>query len=444
MQNTLSEFDLDQLLRLKTEPKNSDYKEKMNWNDPKDNRIGIIKDIIGMANTQDGGKIIFGVRDSDYELVGLLKEDFESFDQTKVNALLHSYTEPKFSCQVYKHKTNINNDERLFVIIDVPEFREEIILCKNNYPPSGNDSGKILKSGYIYIRTEKGSTESISSAQEMRELLGRAIAKKGDELLNNIDRLIKGKPSKATEDSEEKYKEEMEEADKSFSEVIGDKLKQYGYWELFAYPVDYNQKRISGRKKQIKEQIIKCKVHLGNWYFPHQNFSYQTFSDEVHNFSKGIQSYINQDNLSVEGYRAYQSGLFVWKKAFVEDMQSQNKAVLYFGNVIVFITGFLLFFKRYYEEIVIDSSLHVKIKLNKTKDRVLVDYTNMGVLPIELLAMATEDNISIERDIRLIEVKASYKEIAKQIIMEIFELFNYEVNESAIDKIQSKYFGQAL
>lgn len=448
MQSTLSELEFKQLLGIKTETINIDYKEKIKWvssqKDDKDNRVEIIKDILGMANTQGGGKIIFGVRDSDYEPVGLSEEEFESFDQTKVNDLLHRYTEPKFSCQVYKHKTNINNDERLFVIIDVPEFREEIILCKNNYPPSGDDSGKILKRGYIYIRTEKGSTESISSAQEMRELLGRAIAKKGDELLNNIDRLIKGKPSKTTEDSKEKYKEEIEKANAYFLK-ISYKLNQYGYWELYAYPNDYNPERILERKR-IKELIGKCKVYLGSWYFPHQDFSYKTFSDEANNFHSGIESYINQEDLSIEGYRAYRSGLFVWKKVFIEDMNSNKteKSFLYLDTVILFITGFLLFFKRYYEEIAIDSSLHIEIKLNKTRDRLLVKNTIFGVLPITPPAVSGDGNINIEKDIRLIELKASYREIAEQMIMEIFELFNYEINGSVVDEMQSRYFGQAL
>ena len=94
---------IEELLKLKCENKNLDYKEACSWNSSKEVKGEIIKDILAMANTQDGGTIIFGIRDSDFKFVGLSEDDYKSFDQTKVNYFLHKYTDPKHTCYINKY-----------------------------------------------------------------------------------------------------------------------------------------------------------------------------------------------------------------------------------------------------------------------------------------------------------------------------------------------------
>ncbi|MFH1336928.1 MAG: ATP-binding protein, partial [Candidatus Zixiibacteriota bacterium] len=301
----LLEEDIKQLLSQKTETKNLDFKERFNWkNSSKDEKLDIIKDVLAMANTQDGGRIVFGVRDDNYEHVEMSDEDYQSFDQTKVNDLLHNYTEPKHSCQVYKHKI----DEKYIVVIDTPEFEEVPIICKKDECSSDNPREQILKKGQIYIRTDKATTQMVSSAEDMRELLGRALVKKGDELLGMIERLIKGKPLKPSEESKEKYAEEIKEAEAFLSENIGEELKKYGHWAIYAYPTEYDSNRID--EKKIKELMQKAEANLTTyWPFPH------THDRNSSNFPNGRQSYTTE-GIDREGYRAFKSGLFVWKKAF--------------------------------------------------------------------------------------------------------------------------------
>lgn len=418
-----------QLIEIKTETKNLDYKEDLNWDkSSNDKKLETVKDIIAMANTQDGGKIVIGVRDDDYEFVGLSEEDYKSFDQTKLNEFLHKYTDPKFSCQVYKDKIY----EKYVVVIDIPEFQEVPIICKRDAHSSKNNSKQILQKGQIYIRTDKATSEVIPSAQEMRELLGRAIVKKGDELLNNIEHLIKGKPLKTTEDSEEKYKIEIKETNDYLSRVLGEELKKYGYWEVYVYPTDYVAKRIAELKK-IKELIEKSEVGLGGWHFP------DTDNGNASNFTKCRQAYTIW-NKYIEGYRAYQSGLFVWKRAIWEDIEGRNsngKPVLSFINAIYSITEFFLFFKRYYEEISPDSDLHIEVILNGTKDRKLIALDPSDSL--EDWYIAKEDLIRIQEDIKVVDLRASYKEIANRVIRDIFTVFNWDnVSEEVIDKLQTK------
>lgn len=174
--------DLKALLLVGTETRNLDYKEQFNWASiDQDEKVKLVKDILAMANTHNGGNIVFGVRDSDYQPVGISNDDFESFDQTKTNDFLHRYTDPRFSCQVYKFQT----EGRKHVLVEVREFAEIPIICKLN-AHSSKGGKSILKQGTLYIRTEKATSEAVSSSDEMRELLEMAMIKKETNLLATI------------------------------------------------------------------------------------------------------------------------------------------------------------------------------------------------------------------------------------------------------------------
>ena len=427
----LLEEDIKRLLSIKTETKNIDYKESLIWASGKnDQKLNIVKDILAMANTQDGGNIIIGVRDSNYECVGIPEEDYDSFDQTKVNDFLHNYTEPRHSCQVYKHTIDSKN----IVVIYVPEFEDVPIICKNDANSIADPNKLILKKGQIYIRTDKATSGIISSAEEMREFLGRAISKKGDELLHTIDRLIKGKPLKPTDESKEKYDAEIKEAEVFLSENIGEELKKYGHWAIYAYPTEYVPNRISDQRI-IKELIEKTEVDLRGWNFPH------TDVQDTINFTRGRQSYTIWDRF-IEGYRAYKSSLFVCKKAFWEDVQgytsNDDRLILSIPNLIWSITEFFLFFKRYYEEIAQNCDLSVKLVLNQTKNRKL-GYLDHRDVFLRGSFIAKENSICIEEPIKVVELRASFKEIANSVILQIFRVFNCnDITEEYIGKWQNK------
>src|SRR5207245_2416830 len=82
----LTEDEIRKMIEQKSETKNLDYKESLNWRtSTKDERLGVAKDLLAMANTQDGGRIVFGIRDENCEFIGMPEADWESFDTTTVN-----------------------------------------------------------------------------------------------------------------------------------------------------------------------------------------------------------------------------------------------------------------------------------------------------------------------------------------------------------------------
>src|SRR5712691_4383756 len=99
----LTEAEIKELLAQKTETKNLDCKESLNWGiTSNDEKCELVKDILAFMNTQDGGCILIGIRDDTLDLVGLEDDVFSSFDTTKVNDFLQNYTDPPASCQVQK------------------------------------------------------------------------------------------------------------------------------------------------------------------------------------------------------------------------------------------------------------------------------------------------------------------------------------------------------
>lgn len=426
----LTELEIKEIIEQKAESKNVDYKERCNWKSAaKDDKTEIVKDILAMANTQDGGKIVFGVRDSNFEFVGLNEDDYHSFDQTKVNDFLHKYSDPKHSCQVVKQLV----DQKRVVVLDVPEFSDVPVICKKDAHSSKDGARLILAQGQLYIRTDKASTQVIPGAQEMRELLGRALTKKGDELLHNIKRLIKGKPARTSDESKAEYEAETVEAEQFFLEKLGSDLENYGYWEVLAYPVEHAENRIA--LSEIKDLIKNSEVHLRGWDFPHTDTHGGTS-----NFNKGRQSVITWERYR-EAYRAYTSGLFIWNRVTWEDLMSEaskGSPSLSFISAIYSVTEFFLFLKRYYEKVSPDDDLAIFIKLTRTAGRSLVSLDD-GSAPLPPWYKCDEEQIVLAKTVKVVDLMASSIELANQTIREIFSIFNWDdVQEKVVADWQTK------
>src|SRR2546430_17283475 len=64
--------DIRSLLLQRAETPNLDYKAGFAWTkENRDLKYELVRDLIAMANTEDGGCIIFSVRDNDLDFVGV-------------------------------------------------------------------------------------------------------------------------------------------------------------------------------------------------------------------------------------------------------------------------------------------------------------------------------------------------------------------------------------
>ena len=414
----ITEGQLRELLAQKTESKNLDYKEFFNWSTAtNDEKCELIKDILSLFNTQDGGYIIIGVRDTDFALIGLNQDAFTSFDTTRVNDFLQRYTDPPASCEVQKLTLEGLN----IVAVGVPEFKDLPIICRKDAHSSTDQSKLILKAGGLYIRTDKATSILVPSAESMRDLMNRALLKRGDQLLSTIEALLRGRPTSNEQDTL-KYAEEIKAAREYFKEVLPSDFEGIGHWQLTAGPDVYNRERI-GDLTTVLKFLVETEVSLRGWNFPH------TDKETASNFSNGRQSHTVCKILGrpfVEAYRAYQSGLFVWRGAYREnapEFVAQYGRALSFVNVIYEMTEMFVFLKRYYSRIAENASVHVSIEMTDIKNRALV--ATGDALPFLNQPTSSEPRLLIEADYTVSELRASAEELAIRVVRRIFEVFNW-------------------
>ena len=150
-ENTTSEL-VDIILRgilYGREERHIEYKDSMSWSwKNKDARmINVVKCILGMANLPDGGYIVFGVKQQDNDFIpnGMDPEHFMSFNQDKVDDVVKNYAEPFVEVKVTKVSRDVVNNKAIseginefpddggdFIVIEVGEFKELPVICKNN------------------------------------------------------------------------------------------------------------------------------------------------------------------------------------------------------------------------------------------------------------------------------------------------------------------------
>lgn len=411
----LSDSELKELVDQRAETRNLDYKASFNW-DAADNdaKCELVKDILALLNTQDGGRIVIGVRDGDLEPVGMTDADFVSFDTTKVNEFLHRYTDPQSSCEVQK----LTLSGLKFVVISVPEFKDIPIICKRATNSSKDSSKTILKLGGVYVRTEKATSVLVPTSEEMRDLLNRAMLKRGDQLLGQIRTLLTGNPPAKEEDIDQ-YDGEIAEARKYFEESMPESAEELGHWEVISMPLKYNKERVASIT-EVYKSLVESQVSLRGWNFPH--FKGETDS----NFASGRQSYTNFMH-HIEAHRAYQSGLFVWRGLYWENFshfEKQHGKALSFVNVIYTVTEFLLFFKRYYERISPEASIRFSIVMTDIRNRSL-EATDWNAIPFMADYTAKVPTLEIQKEYTVSELRATAEEISIGVVQRIFEVFNW-------------------
>jgi hypothetical protein len=416
-------------INKKVETPNLDYKEGFTWSkENRDKQFELIRDILAMANTRDGGTIILGVKDDTRELVGVSQEIWDSFDQSSVAEMAHRYGKPKVNIQVIKTEVQ----KKRVVAFMVTEFEDVPIICADTITMKLNNQRPILRKSAVYIRTSAAITEEISSDQDMRELLSRAMLKRGDELLRSVERLIKGKPLNPTEESINLYRDEVRQAEDWFKDVLQKGFQTSPRWELITHPSQYLPERVPNLP-DLERLIKESQVSLRGWPFP-----YLGSQENQSAFNKGFQGHVDTPDIR-EGFRFYKSGQFIFKRVLWEDLKGykteKGKATLSFINAIYNLTEWLLFLARLHEAMGTTDSVRLQVNLIGCKNRQLASFDARVHLHSEWYE-SQEDIICFQRDYTVEELRASPKAIAVNISKHIFYIFNVKDKDIADEHIE--------
>ncbi|TWC90147.1 putative DNA-binding protein [Rhizobium sp. SJZ105] len=154
--------ELEELLEGAEETDALEFKGAMNWDE------GIIKDILAMANIEDGGRIVIGIEDKTYSRQGMTEEQLASYNSDQIKDAVGLFADPfvEFTVNKVPDTAGLN-----YVVIAVAPFKLLPVICKK-------DGGKKneLRKGDVYYRgkTKRPCSERINNSSEMRDLLDRA------------------------------------------------------------------------------------------------------------------------------------------------------------------------------------------------------------------------------------------------------------------------------
>lgn len=160
--------DIDALIAAGRESPNLEYKRSAPWNTL---RLNLIHTVLGMANTRDGGHIVVGVaeRDGTFSPEGMSEEHIASFPPDEdFRAAVNEFADPL----VEPLLDGCGHDGKRFLVITVPEFDQEPVLCVKM-------GGDRLREGELYVRSARKPETAPARRQptDMRALLRLATEK---------------------------------------------------------------------------------------------------------------------------------------------------------------------------------------------------------------------------------------------------------------------------
>jgi predicted HTH transcriptional regulator len=139
-----------------------EFKGPMVWHQ------SLIKDILAMANVQDGGRIVIGIADRTYQRIGLTAAQAASYDLEAMQDRVASFAEPRVEFRIDKVA---DRSGMIFAVIDVRPFETTPVICRRD--------GADLNEGDIYYRSRTGrpSSARVKSSADMRDIIEVAITR---------------------------------------------------------------------------------------------------------------------------------------------------------------------------------------------------------------------------------------------------------------------------
>lgn len=436
----LAENTLKQILQGNSENLNLEFKDSFDFENNLWAREKLIRAILAMSNTRNGGYIVIGVKEKTDKILDFsgLEESHLFLFKSKLEDLkakVESFSSSPVSYEVgvgkYKGKD--------FILIAVVEFYLNPLICRKN----GEHKDKLLEEGAIYIRTlkDKPSSIKLTNPVDIQDFLERALNK-------HISNLHKGgwkHDTEKTRDSKSFF--ENEKAD-FYIEDIKKKIDEIGNIKVTFEPSFYNNNLI--QKKELQNVLEKSQINLRGRNFPHIPIIDENDTKKPYSIGNGIEFYTNWEEI-IEAFRFYQSGLFIGEFALREDMINKvyGKKIepgkyLDFLIIIYRMTEVVLFIKNLIENSNIERG-ELIIEINKTQGRELESIFNQRILSFNAGYICHLNQVIAKESFSKEEIAVDFLEISQRIIKKIFDEFNWnDYSDSMINTHQENLLNRRI
>ena len=423
---------LSRILLKGYEAKDFDYKGPMNWDtSDKKARCELVKDILAMANTL-GGNVVLGVSElaNGWDFEGMSDEQAKTFDSTKINALVQTYSDPPINASVHK----LRHDGKNFVIIQVPQFSDTPHICQRDFPGVLSDRG-------LYMRTDNNESALLRTSADFRILIGRAVRNKSDELLHSMRAVLKG-IGEAPPPPADEFARQIVDSRQSFSERSPLTNANYSYFFETAFvPSTFEARRFDVMK--LRQTAFEASVDFTGWPFLPISANRP---DVLNVFEEGIESFWYTDDYFggkiLDFWRLYQSGLFYKKELPFGAWQQPDVAV--YPNVAQYYAIAVDCLARMYEQLIAsEDTITFQSAITGTKGRKMVN--GPQGLPLFGNYIAQIPVIRVEQTHSLAEWKAGVVDFAAEMMAETQTRFNWiQTNNAGARGIISRTLSRNL
>lgn len=149
----------------------------------------VVKVVLAMSNVEDGGTVVIGIDEGmsgKDRLVGMDEKVSATFRTDDMIEFVNRYADPPVQIKVRK----ISERGRHFVVLVVPEFDYQPILCKKSLDRDGK---KYLEAGRLYYRPiRKVESTSQLTHHDMRELLDTAVVRRHNYWQRHVGKMNAG------------------------------------------------------------------------------------------------------------------------------------------------------------------------------------------------------------------------------------------------------------
>lgn len=224
-------------------------------------RAGLTVDIGAMANTSGGGTLIIGVRKVNgvWTPEGVSTEQLVSFDKTPVMQFIKNFLDPPPHFEIETVKV----EGKKVIALAVMEFEDVPIVVKKTIQ---HDDKLFAREGDLLIRSEAAESRPVQSADEFRQLLGRAISRKSEALLADIRAVVTGAGPRRLEETPNEIFEAQLPSWPGEVAAFDDRFNRYARWEVRILPLP-----LSGPldPKLLPMILRSASVSYRGWDFPH-------------------------------------------------------------------------------------------------------------------------------------------------------------------------------
>ncbi len=408
----------DQLEALLTrrELRNFDFKGPVSFEG--DFRIELAVAIAAMANTPGGGTILVGVSEegADRRIRGVTAEQRKTFDPTLVGQYLRERLDPVPDFEVVDILDTAGGD---VVEIRVSEFRDVPIVVKRTLQKR-EEKNATGREGDILIRSREAQSRRVMNAEETREILGRAISRTSERLLEQIRAVVTGaRMPEPLPSYEERHRSELPRWPEQLEELRSS-WPDLARWEFRFLPQPPHARLDPGRAAQLLRDSV---VSLRGWDFPAMPPGGPTFFQDQLTVAVDWDRFHERTSLGYDG--AFGFARILWTEVGAAGPLKSPpppERPIDFVGVLLDVTEFLRFAVTLGEKLGAES-LWLDLRLEGIRGRRLGSLDPRRFLHREFVAAGSEVHLSETQALGLLQ--AGWKDLAVEWTRRIFTVFQW-------------------